>query len=73
MGLISYSTASSEMLSNLGKGLQVIRSKEGEEGCNLFVILTRHVHFSPLAPPVNFWETRVGSLALAKLGNTESS
>ena len=47
--------------------------KEGEEGCNLFVILTRHMHISPLAPPVPFWETRVGSLALAKLGNTESS
>ena len=32
MGLISYSTASSEMLSNLGKSLQVRRSKEGGGG-----------------------------------------
>lgn len=60
------------MLSILGKGLQARRSK-GEGRLQSLVILTRHVHMAPLTPPVNFWETRVGSLALVKLGNIESS
>lgn len=61
------------MLSTLGKGLQARRSKEGGEGrVQSLVILTRHMHIAPLTPPVNFWETRVGSLALLKLGNWET-
>ena len=56
-------------------GLQARRRKEGEGGkmCSVGHPNQAYIHIVPLTPSGNFWETRVGRLALTQVGNTESS